>query len=100
VSYFTIRVTSYVDAINRYKDYFITLDSPPEPIPTDTLLPTSTPVPTDTPVPATKGVPPSVVILTSVATGTRTGGPRLEPGQSTAVAMLHANQTATAAAKK
>jgi len=100
VSYFTIRVTSSVDAINRYEDYFINLDSPPEPIPTDTPVPTSTPVPTDTPVPATKGVRPSVVILTSVTTGTRTGGPGLDPGQLTAVAMLHANQTATAAAKK
>jgi len=62
--YFTVRVTSSVDSILRYEDYFLTNYAA---IPTDTPVPTNTPTPTigptatNTPIPPRSG-PPQVLV--------------------------------------
>ncbi|MHB8646615.1 MAG: fibronectin type III domain-containing protein, partial [Thermomicrobiales bacterium] len=58
IYYFVIRVTSSVDAVNRFEDYFITMDPLGTPTPTDTPTPTAGPSPTPTTAPTRPPPPP------------------------------------------
>jgi len=98
IYYFTVRVTSSVDAINRYEDYFITLD------PQATPTPVNTPVPVDTPVPTVVAPRPTGGGPTPAATASGTLPPRPtclvgQVCEPTALAKTSVALTATAKAK-
>jgi len=100
--YFTVRVMSSVNSINRSEDFFVTNYAA---IPTDTPVPMDTPVPT-TPVPPSgqipaPGSPPTVAVIVTV-NACRGVPPPPSSGQQTAAAKTIAAQPAamqTAAAQ-
>ncbi len=100
--YFTIRVTSAVDAMNRFEDYFLTTGSYGTPTPTDTPVPANTATPTNTPT-AVQGIPPTVGATATGPIPTRItclpGVICTGPFATQTAAAFATNQAATATAK-